>query len=375
MARRAADRAEDGAETPPGRPDWLTSSARTWWGLAVAFVLPVVFALVLMPFRDTVEGAVFGLLMLVPTTLAAAIGGPVPAAVAVVVGSTAHNLMFTQPYMTLRVADTTDVTGLVVHIVVAVVVSLVVVREQRAARRAETREEAAARVRLLEEVDRVRTAILGAVSHDLRTPLAAIAAAGSELQASDVAFSDDDRAVLAATITEQARRLDRTVANLLDAGRLEAGQVDVQSEAVDVRDLVEECLAGVPDATTHRVTVEVQPGTPPLWVDPVLIESALRNLVDNALRHSPPDHPVEVSAFPAGGGVALTVRDHGPGLPPTDDDHLFDAFQTRRDGGIGLGLAICAGFVAAHGGSIDVVTGPDGSCFELVLPAVPEPDE
>lgn len=357
------------------RPSWLTSSARLWWGLAVAFLLPLMFAALLLPFRGTVDGAAFGLAMLIPTALAAAIGGPVPAAVAVAVGSITHNMLFTQPYMTLRVADTTDAAGLAVHGVVALVVSFVVVREQRAARRAEQREEAAARVRLLEEADRVRTAILGAVSHDLRTPLAAIAAAGSELQATDVTFTESDRAMLAGTITEQAQRLDRTVANLLDAGRLKSDQVDVLSEAVDVRDLIQETLASIVEATHERVDVHVDQATSPLWVDPALIQSALRNLIDNALQHSPPDSRVDVSAFPSTGGVAITVRDHGPGLPSLDPDLMFEPFHSRRDGGIGLGLTICTGFVAAHDGDIDVRTSSNGTTFKLILPAVPEPDE
>lgn len=370
----AAASGDGRGETASGRPNWLMPAARLWWGLALAVLLPLAFALALTAFRDSVEGAVFGLVMLVPTTLAAAMGGPVPAAIAVATGSITHNLFFTRPYMTLRVADTTDVAGLVVHTVVAVVVSLAVVREQRAARRAEAREEAAARVRLLEELDRVRTAILGAVSHDLRTPLAAIAAAGSELQAEDVNFSKSDRAVLASTITEQARRLDWTVANLLDAGRLEAGHVDVLSEAVDVCDLIQESLRSVPGATADRVTMAVAPNTPPLWVDPVLVESALRNLVDNALRHSPRDHPVEISAAPDGGRIALSVRDHGPGLPSSDPDRMLRAFHTRRDGGVGLGLAICSGFVAAHDGDLDVSTSDAGTVFQMTLPAAPQPN-
>lgn len=113
---------------PRTRPTWLTSSTRLWWGLAVGILLPFGLAAALLPMRDSLDGAVVGLVMLLPTALAAAIGGPIPATVAVVAGSMTHNLVFTQPYMTLRVADATDVTGLAVHTGVAALVSLVVVR-------------------------------------------------------------------------------------------------------------------------------------------------------------------------------------------------------------------------------------------------------
>lgn len=362
-------------QDPRTRPTWLTSSTRLWWGLAVAILLPLGLAAALLPMRDSLDGAVVGLVMLLPTALAAAIGGPITATVAVVAGSMTHNLVFTQPYMTLRVADATDVTGLAVHTGVAALVSLVVVREQRAARRAEAREEQAARIRLLEEVDRMRTAILGAVSHDLRTPLAAISAAASELQARDVTFTDADRAMLADTISEQARRLDRTVANLLDAGRLQAGEVEVTPEAVEAGDLVEECLATLPADAVQRVRIDVRLGTPPLWVDPVLVESALRNLVENALQHAPSGTPVEVVVAAVGSQVAISVQDQGRGLVGVDVATIFEPFHTRRDGGIGLGLTICRGFVDAHGGRLDFDSSDDGTRFRMLLPSAPEPAE
>ena len=355
--------------------EWLPARRRLWTGLAVAVLGPVVIAATLLPLRGQVDGAVFGLAMILPTAVGAALGGPVAAVMAVLVGSATHNLLFTQPYLDFRVAATTDVVDLLVHTIVAVAVSLVVVREQRASRLAAARGEQAARVRALEEIDRTRTALLGAVSHDLRTPLAAIAAAASELQAADVVFTDQDRAVMAGTIVEQTARLDRTVENLLDAGRLQSSTIALSPEAVEVEDLLAEALDGLLDPSPHqRVHVCVAPDTQPVWVDPPLAVAALRNVLDNALRHTPPPATVDVHAKAADNDVTISVVDRGPGLRGEDLAAAFTPFHTGTGGGIGLGLAIARGFVEAHGGHIQVTDAPEGGAvFDIVLPAIEEP--
>ena len=354
---------------------WVLSPARLWSGLAIAVLGPLVIAVLLLPARGQLDGAVFGLAMILPTAVGAAVGGPVAAIVAVAVGTATHNLLFTQPYLNFRVAATTDVVDLVVHVVVALAVSLVVVREQRAARLAAVRGEQAARVQALEELDRTRTALLGAVSHDLRTPLAAIAAAASELQAVDVRFSEQERAVLAGTIVEETARLDHTVENLLAAGRLQSSAIELTQEAVEVEDLLDEALDGVVDpAARSRVRVRVLPGVRPVWVDPVLVVAALRNVLENAVGHAPGDSVVDVEAASAGSGVVITVQDSGPGLGGEDPASLFIPFHTGDGGGIGLGLAIARGFLEAHGGQIRAMEADGGGAvFEIVLPAIEEP--
>lgn len=360
----------------PSRSNWLPPRRRLWVGLGIAGLGPLGLALGLLPVRDHVDGAAVGLAMLVPTAVATAVGGPAAALVAVVVGSATHNLLFTEPYLTLFVTHTTDVVGLVAHTIVGVAVSLVVVREQRVGVLVAAREEQAARVRLLEEVDRVRTALLGAVSHDLRTPLAAIAAAASDLQATDVTFSDQERAVLAETIGEQATRLDRTVTNLLDAGRLQAGAVTITPEAVEVEDLVAEATAGIQSDQRSRIRLRNGRPVPPVLVDPVLIVAAIRNLLENAVRFGPEGTPIDVTAEAAGSAVLVSVRDHGPGLDGTRSGDVFEAFSgSRTDANAGLGLAICRGFVEAHGGMVEYHSGVEGGAvFEVLLPAVEDPE-
>jgi two-component system, OmpR family, sensor histidine kinase KdpD len=196
-------------------------------GVVLALAGPLLVAVTFLPFRDGVAGATVGMVMLVPTAIAAAVGGPVAA-----VGGSGWQCVAQRvvhrPYLTLRMSEPGDVLSLAAHVLVGAIVSAVVMREQRAAHAAARRQEAEARLVVLEEVDRTRAALLAAVSHDLRTPLAAIAAAASDLQDSGVEFSDEQRAVLVDTIAERAELLERRVGQLLAASRLEVGAVTVR---------------------------------------------------------------------------------------------------------------------------------------------------
>lgn len=362
---------QDRAEVGASQRAWAPPRRRLLLGVAVGILGPVLIAGGLLLVRGRVDGATVGLIMLVPTAVAAALGGPLAAIVAVASGSVTHNLLFTVPYRTLRMTEPSEVAGLVVHTLVALTVSFVVVREQRAARLAAQRLEAAERLRILEEVDRARTALLGAVSHDLRTPLAAIAAATSDLQDGEVSFTVEQQQLLLATIAERAASLDRTVEQLLDASRLQAGAVTVFTEAVEVEDLLAEATAAAGDVE-GRVRLRIQPDLPPVLVDPVLIVAALRNLLDNALRHAPGSTPVVVDVAPAGAVVVVAVIDEGPGVSG-DPQQAFGAFH-GTSAGPGLGLSIARGFVELHGGEISYHDAPGGGAvFEFTLPAIAEP--
>jgi K+-sensing histidine kinase KdpD len=362
-----------GLSTSPERPIWSPPGARVLAGTAIGVLGPLVIAGSVAPIRDQLDGGTVGLMMLVPTAVAAAFGGPLAALVAVIAGSLTHNLLFTVPLLTLRMTEPSEVAGLGAHTLVATAVSFVVVREQQAARLAARRLEAAERLRVLEAVDRARTALLGAVTHDLRTPLAAIAAAASDLRAGDVAFTAEQQQVLLATIAERAASLDRTVEQVLDASRLQAGAVTVLAEAVELRELVEEATTELGPRAVERVVTRMDGPGPLVLVDPVLIVAVLRNLLENALRHGPPGTPVEVQADRAGAAVVVAVTDAGPGLAPDPGD-VFAAFQ-GGSGGAGLGLTIVRGFVELHGGRIDHHEAPGGGAtFEFTLPAIEEPE-
>jgi two-component system sensor histidine kinase KdpD len=226
----------------------------------------------------------------------------------------------------------------------------------------------------LSRSDATKTALLRSVSHDLRSPLTAIATAGEMLADPGELLSATDRFELLASIREQARRLDRLVANLLDLSRLEAGAASPVLELWAVDELVGRSLEAV-GADADRVVVSLPAECPTVRADAAQLERVLVNLVENALRYSSPAAPVEVRVSVADGEVVVSVVDHGPGLTPAERESIFEPF-TRGQGaveqGSGLGLAIARGFAAINGARLSVESVPGrGATFSLALPAVP----
>lgn len=226
--------------------------------------------------------------------------------------------------------------------------------------RAQLREQAV-RTQLLEEVDRWRDALVGAVSHDLRTPLAVIKAAVSDLRDVDIDLEDVAREELLALIEEQSDRLARLVVNLLDMTRIRAGALTPRLETVSVSDLVVEALAALPFEIQDRTVTKFDPPGPLVVGDHVLLARVLANLLENADRHGPPGTPIEIEACRLGGEVEVSVIDHGPGVAPEERERIFDMYSHVNGAGrAGLGLAIARAFVEAHGGSIAVTNRSDG---------------
>ncbi|OJF15875.1 sensor histidine kinase [Couchioplanes caeruleus] len=242
----------------------------------------------------------------------------------------------------------------------------VALRQERLAERAATAEP-------LAEVDRVRTALLRAVSHDLRTPLAAAKAAVGSLRSRDVVFADADREELLATADESLDRLGRLVDNLLDMSRLQAGALGVHPQPVSAAEIVPRAVddLGPPGAA---VTIHFPDDLPEAHADPDLVERILVNLLSNALRHSPPDRPPAVTVSAHGGHLEIRVIDHGPGIPDTHRDQIFLPFQRLGDTdnatGVGLGLALARGLAEAMGGTLNPDSTPGGGLtMVLSLPA------
>ena len=237
--------------------------------------------------------------------------------------------------------------------------------------RAQLREQAL-RGQVLEQMDRLRRSLVGAVSHDLRTPLASIKVSTSSLLDPQTPVEGADARELLELIDAQADRLDRLVANLLDMTRIQSGALELRPQALAVGDLVEEALSVLRAAGgADRVQWMAPPGLPFVEVDHVLICQVLVNLIDNAVRYSPSNLPVTVSARASDGSVEVAVSDRGPGVAPEERPGLFEMFNRREAGGRGgLGLAIARAFVEAHGERIWVEDGPDGgSRFAFTLPA------
>jgi len=231
----------------------------------------------------------------------------------------------------------------------------------------------AADVKPLAEADRMRTALLNAVSHDLRTPLASAKVAVSSLRGQDMTWTDDERAELLATAEESLDRLIRLVENLLDMSRLDAGVLQPALRPVDLEELVPQVLHGLGTAAA-TVQARDMTGVPPLRADSGLLERVVENLVVNALGYSPPDKGPVITASALGDRVELRIVDHGPGIPAAQREQVFRPFQRggdrSNDTGVGLGLALSRGLVEAMHGTLEPEETPGGGLTMVVtLPA------
>ncbi|MFI6013652.1 DUF4118 domain-containing protein [Streptomyces sp. NPDC051243] len=229
----------------------------------------------------------------------------------------------------------------------------------------------------LAEGNRIRTALLAAVSHDLRTPLAGIKASVSSLRSDDVAWSEEDEAELLLGIEEGADRLDHLVGNLLDMSRLQTGTVTPLIRDIDLDEVVPMALVGVPE---DSVELDVPETLPMVAVDPGLLERSVANLVENAVKYSPDGRPVLVSASAIADRVEVRVVDRGPGVPDEAKERIFAPFQrygdAPRGAGVGLGLAVARGFAEANGGTLNAEDTPGGGLtMVLTLRAAPRGGE
>ncbi|WP_316778752.1 sensor histidine kinase KdpD [Streptomyces sasae] len=230
------------------------------------------------------------------------------------------------------------------------------------------------RAKELAEGNRIRTALLAAVSHDLRTPLAGIKAAVSSLRSDDVEWSEEDRTELLQAIEEGADRLDLLVGNLLDMSRLQTGTVTPIIRETDLDEVVPMALGGVPE---DSVELDIPETLPMVDVDRGLLERAVANVVENAVKYSPPGEKVLVSASAIADRVEVRVVDRGPGVPDEAKDRIFEPFQrygdSPRGAGVGLGLAVARGFTEAVGGTLHAEDTPGGGLtMVLAVPTAPE---
>ena len=222
----------------------------------------------------------------------------------------------------------------------------------------------------LAEVDELRTAILAAVSHDVRTPLAAIKAGISSLRQQDISWTVEEQEALMATIEDGADRLDGLLTNLLDLSRLQSGAVRPRQDEVAVADVVSRALATVDEAS---VNIDIPDDLPAVIADAGLLERVLANILENAAHHTALGTPIRVLAFAADGEVKVCVADSGPGVSDADKERMFDAFQRLGDApqgsGVGLGLAVARGLTHAQSGSLEAEdTAGGGLTMVITLP-------
>ncbi len=235
--------------------------------------------------------------------------------------------------------------------------------------------------RVTGETERLRAALLSSVSHDLRSPLAVILGASSSLRHLGTALSDDDRNALLDTIHVEGERLDRYIQNLLDMTRLGHQGLTLTRDWIGPGELIASAVSRLkryePEA---RFALDVDPAVESIWVHPALIEQALFNVMENAVKFSPPGEAVTVQVREFDVGLCIDVIDRGPGIPEDERSRIFDMFYSVERGdrgrkGTGLGLAICQGMIGAHGGTVEALPGPEGrgTRIRIILPrATPE---
>jgi two-component system sensor histidine kinase KdpD len=230
---------------------------------------------------------------------------------------------------------------------------------------------------ILRRTDELKTALLNAVSHDLRTPLSSIIASSASLRQTDVPWTESDRQEFVQAIEEEAQRLNHIIGNLLDLSRMESGSLRPEMGWYDLRALIDDVLGRLRPLTVHhRVIVDAPEELPPILIDYVEIDQVLSNLVENAVKYTPADTEIVVAACVSERQLEVTVSDRGPGIPGDSLPHLFEPFY-RGDGvgprpkGTGLGLAVARGLIEAHGGRIWAENRPDGGArFVFTLPLV-----
>jgi two-component system sensor histidine kinase KdpD len=228
--------------------------------------------------------------------------------------------------------------------------------------------------RLQIETEQLRNSLLSSVSHDLRTPLAAITGAASSLMDGEDSLNPAARHEMAQTIYEEAGRLNRLLRNLLDMTRLESGALHINKESQPLEEVIGAALSRLEEALADRaVNIQLPADLPFVPIDSVLIEQVFINLLENAIKYTPAHSPIDLSASQVGASIEIEVADRGPGLPPGDEQRIFEKFYrapaSPNGSGVGLGLTICRGIVEAHGGRIWAENrSGGGAVFRFTLP-------
>ncbi|EGO64097.1 sensor histidine kinase [Acetonema longum] len=237
--------------------------------------------------------------------------------------------------------------------------------------------EAARQAALLKESEQLRTALFNSVSHELRTPLAAISAAAAALLDTEAHYSAEIRRELLETVKDSANRMERVVGNLLDTARIESGMLELKIDWCDVEDIVGTAIRRMGETTqNYLLRTRISPELPLLRADCVLLEHVLVNLLDNAVKYSPPGAEIIIAAVQSGPEIVVSVQDSGSGIPEQDMEKIFEKFYRARQAvqaaGTGLGLSICKSIVEAHRGRIWARNGPGGGAVVAFTVPVPE---
>jgi two-component system, OmpR family, sensor histidine kinase KdpD len=355
-------------------PQRWPATRRPWTGYAwaaLATVLSTAVGLFMAPRFDPVNVAMIYLLAVVVIALRFSRGAAILASVLSVA---TFDFMFVAPHGTLTVHDAQYLLTFAIIVGIALVISHLTqnVHEQAAA---------GARLTVQAETERVRSALLASISHDLRTPLAVMAGASSTLAERGESMSAEERRALAESVFRQCREMSERVAKVLQMTRLEGGAIELQRDWASMTEIAAAVVRRLQGPlAAHRVSVDVPDDLPLVRVDAALVEQALGNLVENAARHTPAGTLVRIGAQVRGRELVVAVEDLGGGLQDADLERVFSKFQhgNAAGGGMGLGLAICRAVVALHHGHVWAERLPGGTAFRFSLPieeAPPAPVE
>jgi two-component system sensor histidine kinase KdpD len=363
-------------KTPPG-----------WLGALAALAAVAVGALVFLPLKSVADPASLGVVFIPGVLALSTLWGLRIGLLTAALSALAFNWFYIPPTGRLDIADKHDFVAFVVFAIVAVVSgTLAELARARAAEAERRREETAGALAELEQLarerdrmqaeaieaealrrsDELKTALLRSVSHDLRTPLTSIIAAGAALDSPSA--SAEERHELSEAVVEQGQRLSRLVENLLDVSRLESGSSAATREDVDVGEVLEAARESV--GAADSVSLAIDPELPMLSADAAQLERAFANLLDNAIVHGG-GQPVLVRSRQVGSRLVVRVIDRGPGIPEPERRRIFEPFvRAESSQGSGLGLAIARGFIEANGGQLEVESLPgQGSSFVVSFEA------
>jgi K+-sensing histidine kinase KdpD len=348
------------------------SNGRSSSSYLVASGAALLVTTAMLPARGTLGVLNVLLIYLLLSFVSALVLGPGPAAFGVVVAFLAFDFFYIPPFHTFTAAKPAHVLALFIYLGIAIVTGQLVSRVR-------SRTEAAA---VLAQSDQLKSALLAAVSHDLRTPLAAIKASATSLLDSSVNWDERSRTDFLSAINEETDRLTLMVSNLLDLSRIEAGVLKPDKEWYDVAELIEDVAARMTaraEESGHQLITDVQPDLPLTRFGYVEIAQVLTNLTENALKYTPPGTRITLAGRLKAGEIELAVRDSGPGIPESELNRIFDKFYRldprSRISGSGMGLAISKGLVEAHGGRIRAERGPSGgTIIRFTIPLPPNTD-
>ena len=367
-----------GGEPPP-----------SWLGLLATLAAVAAGTLIVYPLKSAAPVVSLGVVYLPAILLISIVWGLRLGLLASVGSALAFNVCHIPPLHRFTIGSEENWVALAAFAIVAVLSSAVAGLARARAVEAERRREEADRAlsdlaalsrerdRMQEEMveaealrrsDELKTALLRSISHDLRTPLTSMIAAGAALGSETL--TDGERVELSEAIVAEGERLSRLVENLLDMSRLEAGKAEPHREQIDLAEVLEGAREAV--ATSELVELALDRELPAIDADAAQLERAFANLLENAIRHGG-GGPVKVTSRPVGGKIAVRVVDQGPGIPEGERERIFEPFQRGGAngvrGGSGLGLAIAKGFVEANGGEIEVDSLPgQGTSFVVTLP-------